>query len=251
MVLEELRVLVVEIDLSVSASLADTVSGMGLSLVGTVRSGEEAVEMAINTQPHLILMDIQLAGDMDGIDAAREIQFRHACAVIFLSEVEHEPTLRRLNSIKYKFYLPKPITPFQLRQIIPQVVSLLGQPMLDQQLFGMPDPLGDSIFITHKSQQERIRLDEIRYLKAEHNHCKVYVNRESPPYFLASQPMGGVLDDIKTKRGGANFLRIHKSYAINLQHLSRCNGNQVVLGEDTLVVGKTYREAVFSVINPA
>ncbi|MEL6535796.1 MAG: response regulator, partial [Bacteroidota bacterium] len=162
MVLEELRVLIVEVDLSVAESLADTVRAMGLSTVGMVRSGEEAVELTISTKPHLILMDIQLAGDMDGIDTAREIQFRHACAIVFLSEVKHEPTLRRLNSIKYKFYLPKPVTPFQLRQVIPQVVSLLGQPILDIHAVGTNGPLSDSIFISHKSQQERIRLDEIK-----------------------------------------------------------------------------------------
>ena len=249
--MEDFRVLLVEADPLAGESLANTVAQMGWSVIGTASTGEEAVDLAITTLPHLVLMDIQLAGDMDGIDTAREIQFRHTCATIFVSEITHEPTLRRLKSIQRTFYLPKPITPFQLRQIIPQLISLLGYSSFNQETSDPSDPLGDSIFLTHKGQQERIRLHEIRYLKAEHNHCRVYVTRESPIFFMASQPLGGVLEEIKAKIDGQNFIRIHKSYAINLQYLTRRHGNNLILGQDTLIVGKTYRDFVFSVINPS
>jgi len=75
--------LIVEDDGIVALDIKKRLEAFGYSVVGTVNSGEKAVEKTEELQPDLVLMDIVLKGDMDGIEAAEIIQSRFQTPVIF------------------------------------------------------------------------------------------------------------------------------------------------------------------------
>ncbi len=70
------RILIVEDEGIVAADLESTLQKLGYTVVGTAATGEQAVEKAEKTAPDLVLMDIRLKGEMDGIDAAEQITAR-------------------------------------------------------------------------------------------------------------------------------------------------------------------------------
>src|SRR6266849_98016 len=67
------RVLIVEDDIPLSTVVEDTLTYEGYAVVGTARSAEEAISMAVARGPALVLMDVRLLGNSDGIAAAEEI----------------------------------------------------------------------------------------------------------------------------------------------------------------------------------
>jgi len=79
------RILVVEDEALIAGDLQARLTTMGYEVVGVATTGVEAVGMAQQTQPDVVLMDVVLKGDMDGIDTAKQIKTTQSIPIIFLS----------------------------------------------------------------------------------------------------------------------------------------------------------------------
>ena len=79
------RILIVEDEQVIAADLEGKLKRMGHEVVGMAIAGEEAVTLAEQVKPNLVLMDVQLDGHMSGTDAARIIQDRTGAAIIFVT----------------------------------------------------------------------------------------------------------------------------------------------------------------------
>lgn len=90
----------------------------GYQVSATVSSGEEAVEKVATIMPDLILMDIFLSEDMDGIEASDLIMKKLDVPVIFLTANADSNTIKRADSIRHYGYLIKPIKQSELDSII-------------------------------------------------------------------------------------------------------------------------------------
>ena len=75
--------------------------GIGYEVVGTASRADEAVETAGSEHPDLVLMDIMLSSEDDGIMAATEIKDRFQIPVVFLTAYADEETLERLRALGY------------------------------------------------------------------------------------------------------------------------------------------------------
>ena len=109
------RILIVEDERVVALDLSLTLEKLGYAVVGNVISGSEAIECARTERPDLILMDIRLNGEIDGIDTAREIHLFWNCPVIFLTAYSDEQTLQRAKHATPFGYLVKPFKTVELR----------------------------------------------------------------------------------------------------------------------------------------
>jgi two-component system, cell cycle sensor histidine kinase and response regulator CckA len=112
------RVMIVEDDRIVARDIRTQVSRMGHSVVGVTGSGEEAVTLAAAEQPDLVLMDIRLEGEMDGIEAAQRIRSKNRIPVVFLTAYGNEEIVRRASLTEPFGYLLKPFDEPQMRTVI-------------------------------------------------------------------------------------------------------------------------------------
>ncbi|WP_395020171.1 response regulator [Dongia sp.] len=87
-------VLVVEDDFLVAMQIEAALTEAGFALTGTAASGEEAIAIAAAVRPGLVLMDIRLAGRMDGVEAALELFRKQGIRCIFAT-AHHDPEVRR------------------------------------------------------------------------------------------------------------------------------------------------------------
>ena len=112
------RIMVVEDDGVLALHLAETLDELGYTVAGTATRGEEAIELAGRLHPHLILMDVGLAGNIDGIAAAEAIRDEHDIPVVFLTAHADDDTLHRATSTDASAYLVKPFKAPDLRCVI-------------------------------------------------------------------------------------------------------------------------------------
>jgi signal transduction histidine kinase len=112
------RIMVVEDDGVLALHLAETLDELGYTVAGTATRGEEAIELAGRLHPHLILMDVGLAGNIDGIAAAAAIRDEHDIPVVFLTAHADDDTLHRATSTDASAYLVKPFKAPDLRCVI-------------------------------------------------------------------------------------------------------------------------------------
>ena len=121
--MEKVQVLVVEDEAIVSMDLRYKLEALGYSVPTEVRSGEEAVEAASRLHPDLVLMDIGLSGEMDGIDAADQIREQFDIPVVYLTAYIDDATLERAESTEPFGYLLKPFDDAKLRAAVEMVIQ--------------------------------------------------------------------------------------------------------------------------------
>ncbi|MBD1829559.1 EAL domain-containing protein [Microcoleus vaginatus GB1-A2] len=102
------KILIVEDESIIAEDISDSLISLGYSITGMVYSGEEAIEYAAKFRPDLVLMDVNLQGEIDGITAAAEIRLRFQIPVVYLTAYADESTLWRVNATKPFGYIVKP-----------------------------------------------------------------------------------------------------------------------------------------------
>ena len=110
--------MVVEDDGVLALNLAETLDELGYTVAGMATRGEEAIELARRLHPQLILMDVGLAGDIDGITAAETIRDEHDVPIVFLTAHTDDDTLHRATTTDASAYLVKPFKAPDLRCVI-------------------------------------------------------------------------------------------------------------------------------------
>jgi len=112
------RIMIVEDELATALVLEELLKNLGYEVAGVAHSGEEAVDMAKELTPDLILMDIVLPGEMDGIDAARKIGHELDIPVIFLTGYSEDELIQKATSVEPFGYILKPFQPNQIKAAI-------------------------------------------------------------------------------------------------------------------------------------
>jgi PAS domain S-box-containing protein len=109
------KVIVVEDEIVLAMELEEKLTEMGYTVVARVTSGEDALSKAEELAPDLVLMDIRLDGEMDGIEAAAQIRQLHYVPIVYLTAYADDKTLKRAKLTEPYGYLVKPYSERELR----------------------------------------------------------------------------------------------------------------------------------------
>ncbi len=112
------RILVVEDEILVREDIEDCLAGLGHEVVSVASTGAEALRKIPTARPDLILMDIRLKGDMDGVEAARQIRTNFRLPVIFLTAHADDATLQRAKAADPLGYIVKPFAETTVNAVI-------------------------------------------------------------------------------------------------------------------------------------
>ncbi|HEX7468188.1 MAG TPA: methanogen output domain 1-containing protein [Methanobacterium sp.] len=112
------KILVVEDESIVAMDIKHRAEGLGYTVTGITPSGEGAIEKASETLPDLVLMDIVLKGDMDGVEAAQKIRDTLDIPVVYLTAYSDEKTLKRAKVTEPFGYIIKPFEDRELHSAV-------------------------------------------------------------------------------------------------------------------------------------
>jgi DNA-binding NarL/FixJ family response regulator len=112
--MEKIKLYIVEDEIIIANDLKNQLTKVGYQVLGIDGKGEKAIESinalaAKNNQPDIVLMDITLAGKMDGIEAAKVLSEKYHCGIIFITSMDKAETFSKTFSIKPYAYVFKPI----------------------------------------------------------------------------------------------------------------------------------------------
>ena len=119
------KVLIVEDDKLLALVEERLVERLGFEVVGTAVTGEEAIALVKDSKPDIILMDISLKGEMDGIDAVEKIRKSVSTPVIYLSGNSDKFNFERAKKTGFVDYLVKPVTADDLVGPLKKAVTAL------------------------------------------------------------------------------------------------------------------------------
>jgi len=154
------RILVVEDERIVARDLADTLTDLGYEVAATAPSGEAAITAARELSPDIVLMDIRLAGPIDGIQAAEAIQRERSIPIVYLTAHSDNETLSRARETEPVGYLVKPFRGPEVRCAIEialhrhEIEARLRE--REQWLATTLQSIGDGVVATDPDQRVRL-----------------------------------------------------------------------------------------------
>jgi DNA-binding LytR/AlgR family response regulator len=241
------KILIVEDEMIIAANISLQLSELGYEVTGILPRGEEALSHIKIDKPDIVLLDIQLKGDLDGIETAREIQKLYDIPIIYLTANTDEAHFNRAKETHPYAFISKPFKKLDLQRAIELTVDrIFIEKTSDnvENVYGEEPTiaaenttdfiLNDRIFVRHNEKMLKIDIKDIYYIEADRNYCRIFSqNRE---YLLVM-----TLKDIDEKLPQKHFLRIHRSYIINLSQIDEVAGTHVVISKKAIPMSKAMR----------
>jgi PAS domain S-box-containing protein len=116
--MSDVKILVVEDESIVAMDIKHRAESLGYTVTGITPSGEDAIQKATETLPNLVLMDIVLKGEMDGVEAAQKIRDSLDIPVVYLTAYSDEKTLKRAKVTEPFGYIIKPFEDRELHSAV-------------------------------------------------------------------------------------------------------------------------------------
>ena len=114
----EPRALVIEDEILIAEELKERLSRLGYSVIGTVDSADEGIAIATRELPDVVLMDIRLRGEKDGIQAAHEIRQQVDLAIVYVTAYSDPLTVERVKRTEHDGFILKPFHRHDLQSTI-------------------------------------------------------------------------------------------------------------------------------------
>jgi|SRR5690606_39138677 len=233
---EKIKVLVVEDSALIAEDIALKLSRHHFEVMAICEKGEDALEFLAKDTPDLVLLDIKLAGALDGISTGYIIQKNYSIPIIYLSDLADRETVNRAKQTRPANYLTKPFNEADLVRAIDLAFSnFSAQPFTASPEEKQPD----HIFVRHESTFVRVPLSSILFLHADRAYCNIVTEERT---YVQSVSMNHVFEQIRHR----DFIRIHRSYVVNVNKVTAIEGNVVRVGKHTLEMSKGMRDELMS-----
>jgi DNA-binding LytR/AlgR family response regulator len=232
-----IKVLILEDELIVAEELKEILSGNGYEVIGTANSGEKALRLAQRNLPDVALLDINVKGDLDGIEVAEKLLDQNDVAIIFLTAYSDQAIVERAKQIKPAAYIVKPFNEKNLNIAIDLAFTNINS--LNSSNESHNYLINDRIFIKENNRFHKVRLEDVILVEAVGSYSKVHTLEKN--YTLSFN-----LKALETRLQSSEFFRIHRSFLVNIKRITAFEGNRVFINELEIPVGTGYRKEFLS-----
>lgn len=244
------NVLVVEDESIVSKDIQHSLKKLGYNVVGAASTGEKAFELAASELPDIILMDIMLKGDINGIETAERVKRELNIPVIYLTAYADEATLSKAKVTEPYGYIIKPFKEVDLHTSIEMALykyskekEVLKERDLFYSLIENKDSI-DSIFVKSKSRLVKIKTIDIYFIEALKDY--VVINTADSRFTIHS-----TMKDIMSKISNDHFIRVHRSFIVRVDKIASIEYPNLYLEKDkkTIPIGGSFKQDLIDKLN--
>lgn len=192
---------------------------LGYDLVGVFDRSDHVLSAVEEHQPDVVLMDVHIRGNYDGIEVAQMILDQYQVPIIFITSLKDDMTFRRASRVGATNFIIKPFDSTQLKRAIQLAIPHVEKKPNDQA------PQTAHFFARRNDDLEKVVFSDIIYIKADVPYCdlytadKKYVIESSLVKFMEQLPEG-------------DFLQVHRAYVVNIDKVQSIN-----IKENTLNMG--------------
>ncbi len=234
--MNDIKVLVVEDSALIAEDITMKLGRHHFEVLEVFDKGEDALEFLKANTPDLVLLDIKLAGALDGISTGYIIQRDYSIPIIYLSDLSDRETLGRAKQTRPANYITKPFNEADLVRAIDFAFSNFNAASSSDP---SPSEKADHIFVKHENTFVRILLGDILFLHADRSYCNIVTEDRT---YVQALSMSHIFEQINHK----DFIRIHRSYVVNISKVTAIEGNMVKIRNYTLEISKGLRDELMS-----
>lgn len=204
-----------------------------LELVGACSNALEVFAMLNKQGVDLLLLDINMP-EVTGVDLLRSL--KEPPMVIFTTAYsEYAIESYELNAIDY---LLKPIA---FDRFI-KAVNKAQDATATQDPISITHTSDNAIFVRSDGKHIRVELSELLLIEGVKDYVRLHLQSGS---ILVHSTMKNIEEQLTAYN---DFIRVHRSYLVNLKHIKEIEGNMLKLGDTTVVVGNTYKDKVAEIL---
>ena len=252
---DQLHILIIEDEAILGLDLKAKLHREGYVVTGIAPTGLRALELFEQQRVDLVLCDIHIKGDWDGVETSRRLLAQRSVPLIYLTAFSDAATLDRAKQTAPAAYLVKPVNIAQLRIAIELAISNFAKPAAPalppvDNPAAKPTPetdlnrdsilqIDDYVFVKSNQQFVRVNLSEVLYLEADNTYTTLFTTQKK---YVLRLSLVQVLERISYVR----FVRLHRSYAVNIDRVDAFNEHEVSIGTQLIPMGRSFRDTFIS-----
>lgn len=238
----QLKFLIVEDDLNIALDLEMMLEEMGYKVQARADNSAKALEIIFAKKPDIILMDIDIKGDMTGTDIGKNIKHLNI-PIIFITGFNDKAHFKAAQESNMNGYIIKPPNQLTLQSTIENVIRNMNRGAVSET---KEDKIfEDTIFLKKKSTFHKIDFDNVQCIEADGKYSLLYVNDDK---FISKYSLTEIVKMLPENK----FMRIHRSFILNLDYLVEFDPSmstvRIQQGKE-LPISRTYREEFMAKIN--
>lgn len=243
--METFKIQIVEDELLVARDLAERLKQSGYDVVHISDNMDDAINAFKKHMPDLVLLDITISGNKTGIDIAHAITEIQPTPFIYITA--HADALT-VNKAKNTFPAAYVIKPFTTNSLLVSIELALHNFAYRNDGAEENTEVQDSniylkqnhVYIKDGYKFIKILLNDILYLNAEDNYVKIITEEKS---YLVRNTLSKITDILQRNF----FVRIHRSWCINTNHIDSFTENEVVIKGATIPIGRNYKDELMNI----
>jgi len=242
--MESAKILICEDEFIIAYDLSNLLKAEGYDVVGSVDNGLDAVRIANEKKPDLILMDINLGTGMNGIEAASIIRESADIPLIFITAYSNRAVFDQAKSVLPNAYLVKPFTEQNLVAAIEMALYNFEhqkkvnsvEEQMERHKPAQNDYLIKNYFLIKTGNKlNTISFTDVQYLEAEGSYTEIYTDQMK---FIISRNLQNILKLLPKE----SFIRTHRSFAVNSHYIDNIKEFSITIGNKSIPCSRSYRE---------
>lgn len=235
------RILIVEDNLTFAISLEGKLYEWGHEILGIVDNGNDAIKKIQDEKPDIVLMDINIKGDFNGVEVAHAIKDMDTF-VIFITGEKSEDVFNEAMKAKGVSYLVKPFDMLSLRGAIEFAMakythSEISSPTIEPENV-TETPVSDAKKLYFRKGKELIKVDllDLNWMESDRNYCDLYTKDKRFTLRLPLRRLEEVLPKDK-------FMKVHKRFLVRLNAIDKVvlSEAKIYIGENSISIGRKFR----------
>ncbi|MCC6372858.1 MAG: response regulator [Bacteroidia bacterium] len=226
---------VVEDEMVIADTICLNLRKLGYTTTTTSPSYARAIKMMEEEKPDLMLVDINLGGEKDGIDLAKHIRQHYPIPIIFLTANSDAATLERAKQVNPDGYIVKPYKKSDLFAAIEIAMSNRSRQ------FQKPEAI-DYIMVKDGYDYIKVFLMEIVYVQSDQNYA--VLNLKNGKKLMVRSTIGEMMEKLPPNV----FNRIGRGTIVNTQHINKVQTDKVIIGDAAFTISKATRDGLIALM---
>jgi len=230
--LDNNKILIVEDEALIAEHLKTILEQLDCASIEVVDTKESAISIIDTFKPDIILLDINLSGNMEGIEIAVHINNTSKLPFIFITAYADANTLSKALIQHPAAYITKP---FKQADVIAAIkLAFLNSPKQKKE------------YLVFKASEEIIRLNiaTITHIEAVGNYINIHAKEKK---FTVRHPLSWALENLPA----LSFIKVHRSFIVNINHIKAFNYHELKVANSIIPLSRLYKDNLQQKINVA
>jgi DNA-binding LytR/AlgR family response regulator len=238
-----MKILIVEDDPMISESVGDILRMLDHQVVGVADNAQDAIELCNQHQPEIALLDIQIAGDIDGVELAEIIRDQFDIPFIFTTAFADNATISRARDMGPFGYLVKPYGVKEVNAAIQVAKASFDRlKKAEKANSSMSKIIDNSLFLKVDNKLVKVKIEDILYVEAKGDYA--LFKTKAKGYIVHT-----TIKKVQDRLEAFNFQKVHRSFVVNISKIIDIEESNLLIDDKVIPISRANKDSLINRLN--